>query len=117
MHVDAFMFGSITIDGQRYPHDVVVEEGRIRKRRKGPSKPRRAEFGHTPLTAAETLPLSGGRLWIGTGAHGLLPVAEDVREAAQRHGVELLLEPTGKLLERINAGVPPHTGIVIHVTC
>jgi hypothetical protein len=117
MHVDAFEFGCITLDGTRYDHDLVVEGGSIRKRRKGPSKPRRDEFGHTPLTAAEELPLSGKRLWIGTGADGRLPVTDDVREAARRRKVELLIEPTPKLVERINLGVPPDTGLVIHVTC
>lgn len=117
MHVDAFEFGNITIDGRRYDHDLIIEGGSVRKRKKGPSKQRKAEFGHTPLTAREALPLSGKHLWIGTGADGQLPVADDVHEAARRRHVEVLLEPTPRLVERINAGVPPETGLVIHVTC
>lgn len=117
MRVEAFEFGSITIDGRRYDHDIVIEEGSVRRRKKGPSKSRKNEFGHTPLTAEEALPLSGRRLWIGTGAHGRLPVADDVHEAARKRHVELLAEPTPQLVERINAGVPAETGLVIHVTC
>ncbi len=48
-----YEFGRITIDGVSYDRDVVVDHGKIRKRRKGPSKPRKGEFGHTPLTTAE----------------------------------------------------------------
>jgi hypothetical protein len=29
-----FVFGSIEIDGETYEHDVVIERGRIRKRKK-----------------------------------------------------------------------------------
>jgi hypothetical protein len=46
-------FGQIEIDGRRFDHDVVIEEGHIRRRKKGPSKRHRAEYGHTPLEAAD----------------------------------------------------------------
>lgn len=117
MHVDAFVFGRITIDGVVYDHDVVVEGGSVRKRKKGPSKARRGEFGHTPLTAAEQIPWKARRLWIGTGAHGSLPVADEVRKEAARRGVELLLKPTPELIELVNEGVPPETNLILHVTC
>ena len=117
MHVDAYEFGRITIDGVVYDHDVVIESGEIRKRKKGPSKPRRGEFGHTPLTAEERLPWSGKRLWIGTGASGALPITDEVRREAHRRGVELLVETTPQLVERINRGVPAGTGLVLHITC
>jgi hypothetical protein len=53
MRIDAYEFGRITIDGVVYDHDVVIEGGRVRKRKKGPSKKRREASGHTPLTADE----------------------------------------------------------------
>ena len=33
-------FGKLEIDGRRFDHDVVVEGGRVRRRKKGPSKVR-----------------------------------------------------------------------------
>ena len=42
MRFDAFSFGSITIDGVTYPHDVVIAHGQVRKRKKKPSKKFRA---------------------------------------------------------------------------
>ncbi len=117
MHVDAYEFGRITIDGVAYAHDVVIEKGEIRKRKKGPSKPRREEFGHTPLTPEEKIPWSGASLWIGTGASGRLPVTGELRREARRRGVELVVETTPALIERINAGVPAGTSVILHVTC
>jgi hypothetical protein len=35
---EAFSFGSICIDGTTYGYDVVIDRGRIRKRKKKPSK-------------------------------------------------------------------------------
>jgi hypothetical protein len=117
VRVDSYEFGCITIDGVAYDHDVVIERGVIRKRRKGPSKPQRAEFGHTPLTAAEKIPWGGRRLWIGTGAHGSLPVAGDLRKEARHRGVELLVKPTPELVRLINEALPADTNLILHVTC
>jgi hypothetical protein len=38
MRFEAFSFGSIRIDGVTYEHDVVIDHGRVRKRKKKPSK-------------------------------------------------------------------------------
>lgn len=48
MHFGNFSFGSLQIDVRTYEHDVVIERGEIRKRKKRPSKKFRDEFGHTP---------------------------------------------------------------------
>lgn len=117
MQIDAYEFGRIMIDGVVYDHDVVIEAGKVRKRKKGPSKSRRDEFGHTPLTAGEDIPWRARRLWIGTGARGSLPVAEDVREEARRRGVELLLKPTPELVRLVNESLPSETNLILHVTC
>lgn len=117
MRIDDYEFGRITIDGVAYEHDVVIEDGEVRKRKKGPSKKDKAEFGHTPLTAAEKIPWSARRLWIGTGAHGRLPVADDLKEEAARRRVELLMKPTPELVKLINQGLPAGTSLILHVTC
>ena len=118
MTIDAYSFGEITIDGTRYDHDVIVEsDGSIRKRRKGPSKPRKAEFGHTPLTPEEELPWDAGSIWIGTGAYGRLPVVDELKEEAKGRGVTLIWETTPDMVNRVNRGVPDGTALVLHVTC
>jgi len=117
MHVDAYEFGRITIDGIAYDSDVVVDQGKIRKRKKGPSKSRQSEFGHTPLTAAEEIPWSALQLWIGTGAYGRLPVADDLLDEARRRGVELTMKTTPELVKEINTSLPKDTNLILHVTC
>ena len=50
MGFEDFSFGSIRIDGVTHKHDVVIDRGTIRKRKKKPSRKFRDEFGHTPLS-------------------------------------------------------------------
>jgi hypothetical protein len=110
-------FGLVEIDGQTYDHDVLVERGRISRRRKKASKPQRDRYGHTPLTTAEPLPWRCRQLIIGTGAEGRLPVAPDVIEEAGRRGVELLMLPTAEACARLSAADADETAAVLHVTC
>ena len=68
MQIEDFAFGSIRIDGITHEHDVVIESGETRKRKKKPSKKFRDDFGHTPLSVDEDIPWKCSRLVIGTGA-------------------------------------------------
>ena len=43
MRFEKFSFGSIRIDGVTYQHDVVIDRGDVRKRKKKPSKKYREE--------------------------------------------------------------------------
>jgi len=115
MRFDAFSFGSVSIDGVTYLHDVVIDQGHIRKRRKGPSKAFREAFGHTPLSLAEDIPWKCRRLVIGTGM-GALPVMEEVRQEAKRRHVELVTLPTAEAIATLTEQ-PAQTNAVLHVTC
>jgi hypothetical protein len=116
MRFTSYSFGSVEIDGVEYEHDVIVDRGQIRRRKKGPSKPLRAEYGHTPLSTREDLPWRCRRLVIGTGAAGSLPVEPGVVEEAERRGVVLLLLPTAQAIDLLNANAA-HTNAVLHLTC
>ena len=50
MRFEEFSFGSIRIDGVTYEHDVMIDRGAVRKRKKKLSKKFRDAFGHTPLS-------------------------------------------------------------------
>ncbi len=117
MHARLVKFGEIEIDGQRYDHDVIVERGKVSKRHKGPSKALRGAYGHTPLSAAEKLPWHCRILLVGTGAEGSLPVTDDVREEAQRRGIDLVVVPTDEACRRLAKADPEETAAVLHVTC
>ncbi len=116
MEFGRFAFGSIEIDGITYEHDVVIDGGRIRKRKKGPSKPMRVRYGHTPLSPAEEIPWGCRRLVVGTGAAGSLPVMEGVAEEARRRDVELVSLPTEEAIEELRSGMRD-TNAILHVTC
>src|SRR6266516_2679796 len=99
MRFEAFSFGSIKIDGTMYEHDVVIESGKVRKRKKKESKKYRGEFGHTPVSVDEEIPWKKcKRLVIGTGT-GALPVMDEVKREAERRKVKLLIMPTARAIE------------------
>jgi hypothetical protein len=116
MRVEKFSFGFICIDGVTYEHDVVIDRGEVRKRKKKPSKQFRDQFGHTPLSIEEELPWKCRRLVIGTGAQGALPVMDQVKLEAERRKIELLLLPTPGAIEALENG-PEATNAILHVTC
>lgn len=109
-------FGSIEIDGVVYQHDVVVDRGKIRRRRKKPSKAFRGRFGHTPLSLAEDIPWRCDRLIVGTGAEGGLPIMDEVLEEARRRHVEVLAVRTPEAVSRLDRATPG-TNAIVHVTC
>jgi len=110
-------FGLVEVEGQRYDHDVVIDRGRVSKRHKGPSKGVRAEYGHTPLTAAEAIPWGGKRLIIGTGHDGQLPVTPDMQREASRRHVELTVLPTAEACRLIEDLDAQDVRAILHVTC
>jgi hypothetical protein len=116
VRIENFSFGSIQIDGRTYAHDVVIDRGQIRKRRKGASKRHRDSYGHTPLSAEEKIPWRCRRLVIGTGAAGALPVMDSVQAEARRRDVELVTVPTKRAIDLL-ATDAKDTNAILHVTC
>jgi len=113
---ESFSFGSIRIDGVVYEHDLVIDRGQIRKRKKSASKEYRAAYGHTPLSLKEDLPWRCRRLVVGTGAQGALPVMDEVLQEAKLRKVELLSLPTAEAIAILNRG-GNDTNAILHVTC
>ena len=115
MKFEAFSFGSIRIDGVTYEHDVVIDHGEIRKRKKKPSKKYRDAFGHTPLSTEEEIPWKCRMLVIGTGT-GALPVMDEVKHEARRRQIELVILPTAEAIVELNKH-PDEVNAILHVTC
>ena len=69
MRFDKFSFASIQIDGTVYEHDVIIDRGEIRKRKKKSSKKFREQFGRTPLSIDEEIPWLCYQLVIGSGGY------------------------------------------------
>ena len=110
-------FGEIEVEGERYDHDLVIEQGAIRKRGKKPSKSYRARFGHTPLSAEEAIPWHGKRLFVGTGMYGKLPIMPELYATAEEKRIEVMARPTPKLCGILQDLKPKDVNAILHVTC
>src|SRR5258708_3029427 len=116
MQFEDFSFGSIRIDGITHEHDVVIDAGQIRKRKKKPSRKFRDNFGHTPLSIEEDIPWKCRRLVIGSGAYGGLPVMREVKREAGGRRAELLIGPKKEDIEVLKQESEERNGM-LQVTC
>ncbi len=116
MRLSDYSFGSVRVDGVPYDYDLVIDRGKIRKRKKAASRKFRDAYGHTPLSVAEDIPWRCRRLVIGTGADGALPVMQQVRDEARRRKVDLVVLPTGEAIGMLT-GAAADTNAILHLTC
>jgi hypothetical protein len=116
MRFTGYSFGSIQVDDVTYDHDLVIDCGKIRKRKKAPSRKFRGAYGHTPLSIAEDIPWRCRRLVIGTGADGALPVMQEVRDEARRREIDLVVQPTAEAVSTL-AKAGADTNAILHLTC
>ena len=116
MRFTGFSFGSIRVDGVTYDHDLVIDRGKIRKRKKAASRKFRGAYGHTPLSIDEDIPWRCRRLVIGTGADGALPVLRQVREEIRRRKIDLVVVPTAEAIG-VLAQTTRDTNAILHLTC
>jgi hypothetical protein len=114
MKIKDLSFGSITIDGETYLKDVIIDNGSVKKRKKSESKKYRDTFGHTPLSSDENIPWNCRHLIIGTGHSSSLPVMDEVYDIAQQKGVELVTMSTPEAIKHIN---DRDTNLILHLTC
>lgn len=114
MTAENLSFGSITLDGETYTKDVIIDNGSIKIRKKSESKKYSDMFGHTPLSQDENIPWNCRRLIIGTGHGSRLPVMNEVYDIAIRKGVELVTMSTPEAIRHIN---DPYTNLILHLTC
>jgi hypothetical protein len=116
--IDGTRFGSITIAGERYRHDVLLRpDGTVKKRKKKLSK---AVYGtsHTlSLAEAEYVYQDGAeRLIIGTGQTGLVKLSPEAEELFQAKGCTVDLLPTPRAIQAWNEAQGTVVGL-FHVTC
>jgi len=110
-------FGEIVVNGEVLDHDIVVEDGKVRKRDKGPSRPQRAKYGHTPLTPLESIPWDCKTLVVGTGMHGRLPVVPELNEEARRRNVEVIALKTPEAVRYFLKHLGLDVNAIFHITC
>ncbi len=116
MKLNYSSFGCIEIDGKQYDFDVVIDRGKIAKRKKGKSRAMKSRFGHTPLTPHENIPWECTELIIGTGIYGSLPVVDALKEEARKRGVDLKIMTTAEACKYLESK-GTNANAVLHLTC
>ena len=118
MKIDGTAFGSITIDGETYSHDVLIRlSGKVKKRKKKLSK---KIFGtsHTmSLDEAQFIYEKGADLLIlGTGQHDNLRLSPEAAQFFERKDCKVLAEPTPAAVSAFNRAEKHKIGL-FHITC
>ncbi len=111
-------FGSITVDGVRYEHDIIIRlSGKVRKRKTALSK--EVHGTSHKISMAEILELyrpSAERLIIGTGHEDQVRLSPEAAEFLAKHKVNATLLPTPKAIKEWNRAEGYVLGL-FHVTC
>jgi hypothetical protein len=117
-HIDGTEFGSITLDGERLEHDVVLRlDGSVKKRKKKLSKELYGTSHTISLAEAEHIYDKGAeRLIVGTGQEGNVELSSEAAAYFEGKGCKVDLYPTPKALEKWNAAKGKVIA-VFHVTC
>lgn len=116
--IDRTQFGSVTIDGKRYEHDVLIRlGGKVEKRKKKLSK---AVYGTShiiSLAEARHVHQQGAvRLLIGAGQSGTVTLSPEAAAYLERHGCQVQLLPTPEVIPVWNQAEGAVLGL-LHVTC
>ena len=116
--IDGSSFGSITIDGQKYSHDVLIRlDGRVEKRKKKLSKAVYGTSHKLSLAEAQHVYQEGSeRLIFGTGQGGLASLSQEAADYFVEHACEVVLLPTPKAVRAWNDAQEAVIGL-FHVTC
>jgi hypothetical protein len=116
--IDETQFGSVTIDGKVFEHDVLIRlDGKVEKRKKKLSK---AVYGtsHTiSLAEARHVHQKGAvRLLIGAGQQHRVRLSEEAAAHFKRRRCRVELLPTPEMIPVWNQAEGAVIGLV-HVTC
>ena len=78
-HINGTEFGSITVDGEVYDHDIVVRlSGKVKKRKKKLSKERYGTSHTVSMEEAEYIYDDGAaQVIVGTGQYGVLKLSDE----------------------------------------
>ena len=117
-HIDGTEFGSITIAGERYEHDVIIRlSGKVKKRKKKLSKEKYGTSHTISLEEAEHIFENGADvLIIGTGQSGCVELSEEAAGFFRRNGCSVRLLPTPQAVAAWNDAKGAVIGM-FHVTC
>ena len=117
-HIDKTTFGSITVNGQIYDHDILISlDGTVSKRKKKLSK---QIFGTSHVISqaeAEYIYESGaGQVIFGAGHNGMLILSTEAADFFRSRNCRVILMPTPEAVDTFNLQTEPSIGL-FHITC
>jgi hypothetical protein len=113
MRIDAYSFGSVTIDGQRYTSDVLVFRDRV-----DAGWWRKAGHRLCPDDLKAVVAAKPEALVVGTGAYGVMAVPAETAKWLAAQGIELITEKTDAACQEFNRLSHQRRVVAaLHLTC
>jgi hypothetical protein len=111
-------FGSITVDGESYDHDIIITtEGKVKKRKKKLSKSIYGSSHTISLPEIEYVYQEDAEgIIIGSGQYGVTKLSKEASEFIAGKGCSLVLKRTPKALQEWNMREGNWIGL-FHITC
>jgi hypothetical protein len=118
MEIESTTFGTITIDGKTYEHDVIIRlSGEVVKRKKKLSK---KYYGTSHVLSKDEAKFVFERgceqLILGSGQMGNVHLSSEAEAYFAKKGCEVLLQPTPEAIGVFNRSQAKKIGL-FHVTC
>jgi hypothetical protein len=116
--IDSTSFGSITVDGKTFDHDILIRlNGHIKKRKKKLSKEIYGTSHVISLEEAEHIYEEGTeKIIIGTGQTGFVKLSEEAEDFFMKKKCGIELFPTAWAIERWNE-IEGKVTAMFHITC
>ncbi|HSQ74780.1 MAG TPA: MTH938/NDUFAF3 family protein [Bacteroidota bacterium] len=120
MKIDSTEFGSITIDGTPYSHDVLIRlSGDVTKRKKKLSK---KYYGTSHIISREEAEFiyekACSTVVVGSGQYGNVKLSPEAAEFFEHHDCRVVLLPTPEAIETYNKKKNKAKIVgLFHVTC
>jgi hypothetical protein len=116
--IDGTRFGSITVAGRVYEHDIVIRlDGEVKKRKKKLSKHQTGSSHLVSLDEARHVFEEGATcLIVGTGQHGALTLSKEAEEFFRSESCRVTALPTPEAVEAWNEAEGAAIAM-FHVTC
>ena len=118
MKIDSTEFGSITVDGTTYAHDVLIRlSGEVTKRKKKLSKKYYGTSHIISREEAEFIYEKGcDTLVLGAGQYGNVTLSPEAAKFFDHHDCRVILLPTSDAIKTYNKARGKIIGL-FHVTC
>ncbi len=118
LKIDSTSFGSITIDGKTFDHDIIIRlNGQVEKRAKELSKEMYGTSHKISLEEAKYIYEEGTeKIIVGTGQTGFVKLSAEAEDffTGKKCGIEMF--PTPWAIERWNE-LEGRISAIFHVTC